>query len=181
MSAYPMPYGPPPPGGGPPAPPAAPFNHSGGQYPRADAGAPRAPARERNPDEVVVPFSTAMLGSFSPYRSMKPPGGCYECNKSDGHFALECPVRFARAKGEAPPGWRSDGPGRAVKNPAEWNADLTELTDAARAEYRNFIQRFGLTPANLYPISADDIAGAHPPANRRPAYSTPRGGGGGRP
>ena len=176
LSSYPVPYGPPPAAAH--APPPPPF---GGAAPRLDFGGPRASARERNVDEVTIPFSATMLGSFTPYRAAKPSGNCFEGGRSDGHFGLECPVRFVRVKGEAPPGWRADGPGKASKNPAEWNSDLSELTDAARADYRTFIQRFALHSANLYPISADDIAGAHPPAPKRPAYSQPRGGGGARP
>jgi hypothetical protein len=64
--------------------------------------APRAPARNHNTDELAVPFSTTMLGSYSPYRGMKPLGACFECNRNDGHFALECPTKFARVKGDVP-------------------------------------------------------------------------------
>jgi hypothetical protein len=172
LSSYPMPYAPPlvavtPP----PVTFAAPAT---AQLPRYDRG-PRPPPR--NTDDLAVPFSSAMLGQYSPYRSARPQGQCFECNGNDGHFALECPARFARIKGEAPPGWRSDGLGRASKNPAEWSADLSDLTDVARAGYRAFIQRFALIPANLYPTSVDEITGAQPPAQKRPLYSIPRGGG----
>jgi hypothetical protein len=171
-----MPYAPPPAGAPPPYPVA--IGPAAGQAPRTDNGTRPPP---RNTDDLTTPFSVTMLGLFSPYRTAKPQGRCYECNGNDGHFALECAARFARVKGEAPPGWRSDGPGRASKNPAEWNADLTELTDAARANYRQFIQRFALVPANLYPITVDEITGAHPPAPRRPAYSNQSRVGGARP
>jgi hypothetical protein len=113
---------------------------------------------------------------------MKPLGACFECNRNDGHFALECPTKFARVKGDVPPGWRIDGPGQVSKNPAEWNAAQTELTDAARALYRTFAARFPIAPANIYPMSIDEITAAAPPAQRRPAYTNPpRGTGGSRP
>ena len=181
LASYPMPYGPAPPGTGFATPTAPHIAPSGGQAPRADGAGPRPPARERNFDELTVPFSSVMLGSFSPYRTIKPLGPCFECARNDGHFALECPVRFVRVKGEAPPGWRGDGPGRASKNPAEWSADLTELTDAARAQYRAFANRFPIAPANLYPVTIDEIVAAAPPPQRRPAYTHPRGAGGPRP
>ena len=46
-----------------------------------------------------------MLGSFSqrPYRAVKPLGACFEYGKSDGHLALEFPIRFARVKGDVSP------------------------------------------------------------------------------
>ena len=90
-------------------------------------------------------------------------------------------MRFVRVKGEAPPGWKSDGPGRAAKNAVEWSADLTELTDAACLQYRAFGNRFPLQPANMYPMTIDDIVAAAPPPPRRPAYTHPRGSGGSRP
>ena len=181
LSSYPMPLGPPTPGAAIGTPPALPFAPFGGPAPRAEGAGPRPPARERNYDELAIPFSYTMLGSFSPYKSYKPSGPCFECGRNDGHFALECPVRFVRVKGEAPPGWRSEGPGRAVKNAAEWSADLAELTDAARLQYRAFGNRFPLQPANMYPMTIDDIVAAAPPPPRRPNHTHPRGAGGGRP
>ena len=176
LSSYPMPYAPPPVVA--PAPPPPQHNVATWQTQRPEPG-PRPPPR--NTDELTIPFSVTMLGQFTPYRSAKPQGRCFECQTDDGHFALECPVRFVRIKGEAPPGWRSDGPGRASKNPAEWSANLSELTDAARANYRPYIQRFALVPANIYPISVDDITGVQPPAPKRPSYPNPPRGGGARP
>jgi hypothetical protein len=35
--------------------------------------------------------------------------------------ATECPSRFVRARGEAPPGWLVDTSGRAEKDDAAWN------------------------------------------------------------
>ena len=88
-----------------------------------------------------------MLGSFLPYQNVKPLGACFECGKCDGHFALECPIRFARVIGDVPPGLRIDGPGRASKNPADWTPNLSELTDEAWAQYQTYITRFPIAPA----------------------------------
>jgi hypothetical protein len=182
LTAYPAPYSSPAVGTGATG-QTVPYPHPAGvQAPRPDHHGQRPPARERNTDELAIPFSTAMLGSFSPYRGVKPTGACFECNRNDGHFALECPAKFARIKGEAPPGWRIDGPGQVSRNPAEWNPGQTELTDAARAQFRHFVARFPVTPANIYPMSVDEITAAAPPAQRRPTYThPPRGAGGPRP
>ena len=71
-----------------------------------------------------------------------------------------------------------DRPGLVSKNQADWNPDLSELTDAARTKYRTYITRFPIVPAYLYPVSTDEITAAAPPGQRRPAYNHPRGAGG---
>jgi len=107
-----------------------------------------------------------MLGSYTPYRDIRPPEACYECGAIRAHFANECPQRFARVLGEVPPGWMLEGR-TAVKNAAQW--DGAELSPAARADYRRFIVSLGLTSHNQYPVQPDDIAGAAPPPPRRVA------------
>ena len=120
-------------------------------------------------DELYIPYSTGLLGAYSPYRgiSLPPELTCFECNAAVHHFGNECPTRFARVRGEAPPGWKIDGPGAVSKNPAAWTGP--ELTDAARAEYRGFITRLALVPHATHPVTADEIVAPAPPAPRRPA------------
>ena len=128
-------------------------------------------------DDLHIPYSTGLLGSFSPYRSSALPATllCFECQAVQHHYATECPSRFVRVRGEAPPGWRVDGPGRAAKDDAAWNG--AELTDAARARYRDFVAKFSLPPHGAFPITVDEIAGPVPVSARRPI---PRPGGRGR-
>ena len=128
-------------------------------------------------DELYIPYSAGLLGSYSPYRGMALPNDltCFECHAAVHHFGAECPTRFARVRGEVPPGWKIDGPGAVSKNPAAWNG--TELTDAARAEYRGFVTRLSLVAHGTHPVTVDEITGAAPPAPRRPL---PRADGAGR-
>ena len=143
---------------------------------RWSGGTQLAPARERGGQEraaptrlsndIVVPFSSYMLGKYTPYKDLRLPESCYECHAPRSHFGNECPQRFARVLGEAPPGWALDGLA-AVRNPAHWEGN--ELTAAARADYRRFLSTHALPPHRSYPVSADDIAGAAPPPLRRPA------------
>jgi len=106
---------------------------------------------------------------------MPPDLTCFECNATASHYGAECPTRFARVRGEAPPGWKIDGPGAVSKNPAAWNGP--ELTDAARAEYRGFITRLSLIAHGTHPVTTDEITAAAPVAARRPL---PRAEGAGR-
>jgi hypothetical protein len=49
-------------------------------------------------DSLCIPYSTGLLGSFSPYRGVAFPQElrCFECGASQQHYAAECPARFAR-------------------------------------------------------------------------------------
>ena len=114
-------------------------------------------------DELYIPYSYGMLGSFSPYRNMRPPESCYECGLRGAHFGNECPQRFIRVRGEAPPGWRRSGR-TADKDPAQWNGP--DLTDEARAAYRTFLAATPVAQHRNFPISVDEIAGAVPPLAR---------------
>jgi hypothetical protein len=82
------------------------------------------------------------------------------------HYATECPSCFVRVRGEAPPGWKVDSPGRAVKDESAWNGP--ELTDAARARYQDFITKFSLPSHVAFPVTVQDIVGPTPAPNRRP-------------
>ena len=115
-------------------------------------------------DELYIPYSYGMLGSYSPYRNMRPPDSCYECGLRSAHFGNECPQRFARLRGEVPPGWRKSGR-TADKEPSHWQGP--DLTDEARAAYRTFIATHHLSAHKSFPISADDIAGDAPPQARK--------------
>ena len=128
-------------------------------------------------DELFIPYSTGLLGSFSPYRASPLPQtlGCYECGAVQQHFGNECPSRFARVRGEAPPGWKIGPAGAVSKDPAAWTG--SDLTDAARTQYRDFLAKFVLLPHHTFPVSVDEIVGAAPPPPRRPL---PKPGGGGR-
>ncbi len=119
-------------------------------------------------DSLCIPYSTGLLGSFSPYRGVAFPQElrCFECGAAQQHYAAECPARFARVRGEPPPGWKMDHLGTVVKDPAAWNGP--ELTDAARAKYRDFLGRFALMPHLTFPVSSDDILGSTPAPMRRP-------------
>ena len=101
------------------------------------------PALREQMDTLCIPYSLGLLGSFSPYRGVPFPPDlrCYECGALQQHYAAECPARFARVRGEPPPGWMTDQSGAVVKDPAAWNGP--DLTDAARAKCRDFISRFG--------------------------------------
>jgi hypothetical protein len=118
-----------------------------------------------------------MLGSFSPYRALALPASltCYECGALQQHYGNECPTRFVRVRGEAPPGWKIGPGGSVTKDPAAWNG--SDLTDAARAQYRDFVAKFPLVAHASYTVSVDEITGAVPAPPRRPL---PRSAGGGR-
>jgi hypothetical protein len=128
-------------------------------------------------DELYIPYSAGMLGSFSPYRALAMPPSltCYECGAMQQHYGNECPTRFVRVRGEAPPGWKIGPGGSVTKDPAAWNG--SELTDAARAQYRDFVAKFPLVAHAAYSILVDEITGAVPAPPRRPL---PRPSGGGR-
>jgi hypothetical protein len=103
-----------------------------------------------------------MLGSFSPYRASPYPREltCLECQAVQHHYATECPSLFIRVRGEAPPGWKVDSPGRAAKDESAWNGP--EFTDAARARYREFITKLSLPPHVAFLVTVDDIVGPAP-------------------
>jgi hypothetical protein len=117
-------------------------------------------------DEVHTPFSTGMLGSFSPFRTLRVPETCYECNASNDHFAHECPTRFMRVRGDVPPGWKREG-SAIVRDASKWVGQ--DLTEAARAEYRSFLSTHALTPHPAFPVQHDEILGPQPVASRLPA------------
>ena len=117
--------------------------------------------RHRSVDDLCIPYSSGMLGSWSPYRNGRLPDSCFECGAAQGHFAHECPKRFVRVRGKAPPGWLQDG----SKDPAQW--DGTELTAAARADYRRFLSDHPVPPHHVFYISLEDIVGPQPPPPRR--------------
>lgn len=121
-------------------------------------------------DEQCIPFSVGMLGAYSPYRSipLPPTLTCYECGALRQHFAQECPVRCVRVRGEAPPGWKIDGPGAVAKDATAWSG--ADLTDAARLQYRTFLAKHPLLPHHVYPISLEEIVGSTPVPPRRPLY-----------
>jgi hypothetical protein len=49
-------------------------------------------------DELCIPYSAGMLGSFSPYRASQYPREltCFECQAVQHHYATECTSRFVR-------------------------------------------------------------------------------------
>jgi hypothetical protein len=140
----------------------------GGVGPGAGAGAngQRRLESTYTSDELCIPYSAGMLGSFSPYRSSPYPRAltCFECQAVQHHYATECPSRFVRIRGEAPPGWKVDSPGRAAKDESAWNG--SELTDAARARYREFITKLSLPPHVAFLVTVP---------NRRPIPRPGRG------
>ena len=50
--------------------------------------------------------------------------------------------------------------GEVVKDPAAWVR--SDLTDAAKAKYRDFLDRHPLTPHPTFPVSSHDILGPAP-------------------
>ena len=146
-----------------PLPPLAPSQRHAPPYQSARTNQSAKPAAADS-SELVVPYSGAMLGSFTPYRELRPPVACHECGAPRAHFAMECPSRFVRVLGETPPGWSVDGR-TATKNPAQWDRD--ELTAEARSDYRRFITTHRLQPHRLYQVTLDDLAGPAPPPLRR--------------
>ena len=133
-------------------------------------------------DELYIPRSASesLLCSFTPYSGLSLPQNltCFECNAVREHYANECPasLRFVLIRWEAPPGWKVERCSCAVvKDPDAWNGP--ELTDAARARYRDFLGKFGLVSHITQPVTMEDITGPAPPAPRR---ALPRLGSGGR-
>jgi hypothetical protein len=119
-------------------------------------------------DDLYIPYSTGLLGSFSPYRGLSFPASmtCFECGAVQHHYAAECPARFVRVRGEPPPGWKVDAQGAVVKDHAAWNG--ADLTDATRAQFRSFIDKLSLVPHGGFPVSRDEILGPAPVPARRP-------------
>ena len=96
----------------------------------------------------------------------------FECNAWREHYANECPARFVRVRGEAPPGWKVErGSGAVVKDPDAWNGP--ELIDAARTRYRDFLGKFCPVQHITPPVK---LTGPVPPAPRR-ALLRPSSGG----
>ena len=123
-----------------------------------------------NSDELHIPYSIGLLGSFSPYRSIRPPETCYECGATNDHFAHECPTRFLRVRGELPPGWRREGP-IVIRDTTKWIGQ--DLSEATRAEFRAFLLTHPLTPHPTFPVSVDEITGPQPAQARLPARRRP--------
>jgi hypothetical protein len=121
-------------------------------------------------DELHIPYSIGLLGSFSPYRSVRPPETCYECGAAHDHFAHECPTRFLRVRGELPPGWRRDGPA-VIRDSAKWIGQ--DLSDGTRAEFKTFLLTHSLTPHPTFPVTPDEITGPQPAQARLPARRRP--------
>jgi len=159
----------------PDVPPLAAAGWSGTQ--RAGGGALPPPAYRERPaaeratqpratsNDIVSPFSIYMLGTYSPYRDIRLPETCFECNAARSHFGSECPQRYARVLGDVPPGWMLAGRA-AVRNPADWEG--SELTAAARAAYRSFLGTHALHQHRQFPVTIEDITGPSPPPLRRP-------------
>jgi hypothetical protein len=128
-------------------------------------------------DELYIPDSIGLLGSFPPYRGLLFPSNmsCFECGAFRQHYATECPARFVHVRGEAPPGWRVDQLGAVIKDSAAWNGP--DLTDAVRAQFRAFVDKLSgsLVAHGTYPVSRDEILGPAPVPPRRP-LPRPQGG-----
>ena len=56
--------------------------------------------------------------------------------------------------------------GAVVKDLAAWNGQ--DLTDAARAQFRAFMDKLSLVAYGTYPVSRDEILGPVPVPPRRP-------------
>ena len=134
----------------------------------AQSGSVQQRKASSNTDELFIPYSQGMLGSFSPYRGLPIASSvqCFECKAMGAHYGNECPLRFARVRGEAPPGWTISGPGAVAKDPAAWNGP--DLTAAARTAYASFIRRLSLMPHAGHPVTIDEITGNVPADARRP-------------
>ncbi len=111
--------------------------------------------------------SRTRSGCSARFREPLPPNlTCFECGAFRQHYGAECPARFVRVRGEAPPGWKMDQLGAVVKDPAAWNGP--DLTDAARAQFRAFLDKFSLMAHGTFPVSRDQIFGPAPVPPRRP-------------
>jgi hypothetical protein len=66
--------------------------------------------------------------------------------QAEGARAADC---FVRVRGEAPPGWKVDQLDAVVKDSATWNGP--DLTDAARAQFRAFLDKFPVMNHGTYP------------------------------
>ena len=94
-----------------------------------------------------------MIGSITKHRG-PPRYRCYECGAAGQHYAYECPRRFIRVLGYAPPGFGSDG----VRDPAQWHGN--ELSPATRRAYPHFIRHFDLQPHPRATMLAEDFTDA---------------------
>ena len=157
-----------------PAPPPAPsFAPPATMGPYGIPGPAGARSRARamgTSDELHIPFSTGMLGSYSPYRKARLPDQCFECNAVSDHFANECPARFLRVRGELPPGWKKDGLA-VIRDTAKWIG--LDLTETARIEMRAFAGTHALTPHQYFPVQLDEISAPQPVAARNPLRRQP--------
>ncbi len=116
-------------------------------------------------DDLYIPYSTGLLGSFSPYRGLSFPVSmtCFEFGAVQHHYAAECPARFVRVRGEPQPGWKVDVQGAVAKDHAAWNG--TDLTDATRG---SFLDKLSLVPQGNFQVSRDKILGPAPVPARHP-------------
>ena len=98
-----------------------------GHLRRQGSGVFWQPLRKRDSGSKQ-PFRTSyisvfgrVLGAYSPYRGLSLPPDLtrFECKAAVHHFGNDCPIRFARVRGETRPGgWPIDGPGGVSKNQA---------------------------------------------------------------
>jgi hypothetical protein len=74
------------------------FGGGGGPGAGAGANGQRWQESTYTSDELCIPYSAGMLGSFSPYRASQYPREltCFECQAVQHHYATECPSRFVR-------------------------------------------------------------------------------------
>jgi len=125
-------------------------------------GGMRRPRPLLQSDEVHTPFSTGMLGSFSPYRTLRVPETCYECNMSYDHFAHECPTRILRVRGSSPrAGARTARVSFATRPNGSARTSLTQPARSIGPSSRRI-------PSPATPLSLSNLtkSSAHTPSRR---------------
>ena len=126
---------------------------------------PRLTARDNaalNRNDVCIPYSTATLGTYSPYPQIRAPEMCFECNVPNSHAGNECPVHFVRIFGAPLPGWTGDG----KKDAAAWTGDEAAMLQPTREALAKYLKDRGVPAHRSWPVSAAEIAAPQPPERR---------------
>ena len=111
-----------------------------------------------NRDDIWIPYSTAILGSYSPYSQLRPPELCYECNIRNSHAGKECPVRFFRTFRALLPAWTRD----RRKDAAAWTGDGSAMLQPTREALARYLNDHGVPAHRSWSVSTAESGGAGP-------------------
>ena len=127
---------------------------------------PRPTAREHaglNRNDVWIPYSTAILGSYSPYPQIRAPELCFEDNVPNSHAGNECPDRFLRIFGAPLPGWTSDG----KKEAAAWTGDGAAMLQPTHEALTKYLKDHGVPAHRSWRPRSLQSGGAGPHERHR--------------